>query len=468
MNETRVLAEFLSALDFDVLPDDVVAIAKLCVLDTLGVAIAASGRPWARITADLVVEQQGAPESVLWGRAIEAPAQHVALANATAAHGIEMDDRHSDTMLHPGAMAIPAAAACVEKVGGDGRQFLVAVIAGYELGIRVGRAVAGKRRGMHVAGHKGVWCAVGAAGRAIGLDAERFRHAMGIAGSMAGAIAEFSQDPTGNMVKRLHGGMAASHGVLASSLAEKGLTGPGTVLEGRYGYCRVYCDVDEEPQFEQLTRDLGTPLRITEREIKPYAAWGGSHTAIDAAGQLLAEHRMAPGDIERLIIGGSTQMLVKHENPRPASIMAAQYSLPFVTALALCRGPAALMDPDGTWTDDTLIDAEVLRLSASTELVNDPELQAIHERTGNYGGVRVRAVLRDGNEREVAVYHSTGSRQRPATAADIKAKFTRLAHGALGDEGVQRVIDTVQHLDELDDVRQLSRLTAPTAPPTRA
>jgi 2-methylcitrate dehydratase PrpD len=449
------LVRFLADVSYEDIPADVVATAKLCVLDTLGVGIAASRRPWTRMVVETAREAGGNPACAVWAHGFRTSAHLAALANGTAAHGIEMDDRVPAAELHPGAIVVPAALAAAESAGAGGRELLAAVVAGYESGIRVGYAVR-TRTGIHPPGHKGVWAAVAAAGRALGLDAQAMQDAFGLAGSMASGITEFSQDPRGTMVKRLHGGLAAHHGVLAAQLAARGVTGPASVLDGRYGYCRVFGADEDEIDLDELTAELGRSWRITDRELKPYAAWGGSHTVIDAVGRILAEGGLAPGDIAAVEVAGSSRLLTQHDLVAPRSIMAAQYSLPFLTATALCRGTAALANPDEVWTDDVLDDPAIRRLAGLTELRVDPEMDEIYRRERTYGGARVRVRLRDGRERAAVVYHSRGTTRNPMPPADIRAKFDRLTRGVLGAHRAGELMAAVDGLDDLPDVRELA------------
>lgn len=464
INETRTLAAFLSRLTFDDLPDDVVETAKMCVLDNTGAALTARNFPWTRMVEETVAESGGTEESSVWGSTLRCSAQQAALVNGTAANGIEMADRVPGASVHPGTHVIPVALAVGEMENLTGRQLLTAVVSGYELGIRIGFASQFIRPGLHQSGHKGVWLGVGAAGNGMGLDPEQMGNAFGIAGSMASGIAEFSQDHHGNMVKRLHAGIAAHNGVLAARLARKGLTGPGTVLEGKFGYISNFIADGHEPRFEELTRDLGTSFRILEREVKPYAAWGGSHVVIDAVGELIRRDGVAASDIKRLRIGGSSRVIdEQHMHAEPKSTMAAQYSLPFLAALTFYRGPEALMDPEGVWIAETLDDDAVLALARDAELYVDPEFERRSIEGGNHGGVhygsvRITVTLTDGSEHESVVHHSKGTLKNPISRAELQEKFRRLARHALPDQQVEAAIDMIAHLDELDQVSRLGRL----------
>jgi 2-methylcitrate dehydratase PrpD len=462
VDETRKLARFLSDLSFAILPDNVVETAKLCILDTIGVGVAASRRPWPRMVADMIAEDGGSAESTLWGLRSRATASQAALFNGTSAHGIEMDDRVPKAHVHPGCYAVSSAMAAAEKTAATGRQLIAGVVSGYELGLRVGYAVRFEP-GLHRSGHKGVWLSVAAAVSVLGLDSEQALDAFGLAGSMASGLMEYSRDSRGTMVKRLHAGFAASNGIMAARLAQRGFTGPATVLEGPLGYCRVFSRGGAEPKIGELTADLGGHYKILDRELKPYAAWGGGHNAIDAVGKLLDHHDLKVSDIASVSIGGSSLMVVTHEMREPRSIMAAQHSLPFLASVAFCRGPRAFMDPDGLWTDELLDDADVIGLSRRTEIHIDHDLDEMSVRDRHYGGARIIVTCRDGQQFEETVLRSKGTLENPLTAEEVTAKFVAITSQVLPRSAIDEIVRLVDSLEDLADVRQLGDVLAENA-----
>jgi 2-methylcitrate dehydratase PrpD len=457
MNETRILAEFLSGLRFEDLPNLVVDTAKQCLLDTIGVGIAATRWPWPRLAADVMAEAGHAEQCSVWGQSLRTSPAGAALVNGVAAHGIEMDDRSPRASAHPGAYAVSAAFAVTESRSAPGSELITSIVAGYELGMRIGYTMR-MREGVHKSGHKGVWLGVGAAGRGMRLDAEHMLDALGIAGSLASGLGEFSNDARGTMVKRLHGGFGAHNGVLAAQLASKGLTGPATVLEGKLGYCRTYGRDDFDARWNALTQDLGTNFRMLEREVKPYASWGGSHLAIDAVAGIAAEGKIDATEVISIRVGGSNRLIATHESKRPASEMAAQYSLPFVTALSIVRGPHALVDPSSVWTSETLADMEILRLAQATTLEVDADLEEISLRKHHYGGARVTLTMRDGSRREAVVHNSKGTRENPMNDQEIEQKFRRMSGSVLTAARVEEVIELVRSLETVGDVGRLGAL----------
>jgi 2-methylcitrate dehydratase PrpD len=247
--ETVRLAEYAAALRYEDLPAPVVRQAKECITDTVAAGICGSALPWSRIVIDYAERTGPGGRSHILGRgsAVQAPA--AALANGALAHAFELDSlTRPGAGAHPGATVLPPALAIAQEKGADGRALIAAFVAGNEVMIRIGRATGhtNEARGFHAPGTTGPFGAAVAAGHLLGLDAGAMTNALGIAGSLCGGLLEFARGD-GGMVKRLHLGRASEAGVLAASLAAGGFTGPRTVIEGQFGFLRVFCTAWTRP-----------------------------------------------------------------------------------------------------------------------------------------------------------------------------------------------------------------------------
>src|SRR5215468_3674571 len=228
---TRELAEFAAALSYDDLPKPVVDRLKRCVLDALGCCLFGVTLPWTRMLIDLAREEGSNQQARLIGTSLKTSVSQAVLISATAGHGFEMDDIHAAAHLHAGSLALPSALALAEKQGSiDGRSFIGALAAGYEVGLRVSLAATGKlfMRGHHFQGACGPFVAAAAAVNLLRLPSEAARHTLGIAGSLGAGLMAAQE---GAMSKRLHSGRAAQAGVTAAYLAARGFTGIPNVLE---------------------------------------------------------------------------------------------------------------------------------------------------------------------------------------------------------------------------------------------
>src|SRR5713101_292125 len=272
-DETIRLARYAAALRYDDLPEEVVQQAKECIIDTVAAAICGSTLPWSRIVIDYAERTGPGGRSHILGRgsAVQAPA--AALANGALAHAFELDSlTRPGAGAHPGATVLPPALAVAQQSGAakgiGGRDLIAAFVAGNEVMIRVGRATGhtNEARGFHAPGTTGPFGAAVACGHLLGLDAGRMANALGIAGSLAGGLLEFAKGD-GGMVKRLHLGRASEAGVMAASLAAAGFTGQRTVIEGEFGFLRVFCT---EFDVAELTRNLGHEYLTLSTVLKRY------------------------------------------------------------------------------------------------------------------------------------------------------------------------------------------------------
>ncbi|HEV8681092.1 MAG TPA: MmgE/PrpD family protein [Stellaceae bacterium] len=427
--ETVQLARYAAALRYEDLPPEVVAAAKDCIIDTVAACICGSALPWSRIVIDYAERTGPGGTSRILGRgsAVQAPA--AALANGALAHAFELDAlTRPGAGAHPGATVLPPALAVAQQTGvnATGRDLIAGFVAGNEVMIRVGRATGhtNEARGFHAPGTTGPFGAAVACGHLLGLDAAQMTNAIGIAGSLAGGLLEFAKGD-GGMVKRLHLGRASEAGVLAASLAQAGFSGPRTVIEGEFGFLRVFCTEFDEAE---LTRGLGRDYVMLSTVLKRYPVHATAHAAVRAVRDLQAEHRFAGGNVEAITITGNRRMIERHNIHEPADLMLAQYSIPFCVALALYR---EARDPE-SYDAGALADPPIRALTRRVRLV--PEAAGGH-------GTAVTVTLADG--RRFERHEVSGLLE----AGELEDKFTRLTRGVLDETGAGALYRRLQDLE---------------------
>ena len=436
--ETVRLAEYAAALRYEDLPAPVVRQAKECITDTVAAGICGSALPWSRIVIDYAERTGPGGRSHILGRgsAVQAPA--AALANGALAHAFELDSlTRPGAGAHPGATVLPPALAIAQEKGADGRALIAAFVAGNEVMIRIGRATGhtNEARGFHAPGTTGPFGAAVAAGHLLGLDAGAMTNALGIAGSLCGGLLEFARGD-GGMVKRLHLGRASEAGVLAASLAAGGFTGPRTVIEGQFGFLRVFCTAWDEAE---LTRGLGEEFVVSSTVLKRYPCHATAHAAVKAVRELQAEHGFAGATVEAITVTGTERMVERHNILEPADLMLAQYSIPFSVALALSR---EARDPE-SWDETALGDPQIRSLARRVRLV--PEPSGGHDATGS----AVTITLADGRRLEC---RAESGMLEPGELAD---KFQRLTRAALGEQGAAALYDRLQRLEDEEELTWL-------------
>jgi len=447
------LAAFAAELRFEEIPKEVLSCAKDHLLDTLGVALAGRQEEASRAVRALVEEWGGASEATLLGERRRLPAASAALVNGTYAHARDFDDGHHPSVVHPSASLVPAVLAQAEASRADGRECLVALVAGYEILIRLAMAQYDARagnstffaRGFHATSIIGAIAAAAACARLRGLSAEGITHAMAVACSMAAGILEGNR--SGGTVKQTHCGWAAHCGVSAAGLAAHGVTGPATVLEGGFGFFPSFCGEGWTPA---PISDLGRRWDTLTMSFKPYPCNGFTHAIVDAA-LALRERGLRPEQVERVEIGtaaASRRTIGEpiEEKRHPRSPYHAEFSGPFVFACALVGGGGlgvALED----FTEVTLRDPVRIGVAERCEVVEDAACTATFPR--HFPAV-VRVWTRDGRRLEERVMVNRGSAERPLSPEELLLKLRSTA-----EERAERLAEQVRSLEQASDLRCL-------------
>lgn len=424
-NETRKLAAFASALALTDIPDDVLLRAKQCIADTIAAIIFGARLPWSRIVAAQARQDgAGGGAAIIGSPGAKLQPGAAALATGTAAHAFELDSlRRPGAGVHPGATLVPPTIALAQHLGKGGTEVLLAFVAGCEVQFRIGDATrhSAESRGFHAPGLTGPLGAAAAAAKLLGLDAEATTSALGIAGSLAGGLLEFASAGSGGMVKRLHLGRAAQSGILAADLAQKGFSGPATVLEGPNGFLRAFCP---ESDPERLAKGLMQTWETRKICFKRYPCHITAQAPIEAARALAAAHRFAVADIAAIEIRGSEKMATLHNIPRPADLIMAQYSIPWSVAASLVGDPD---DPE-SFSQRAYDNPGVAELAARGVVTADAP-------AGLSGwGAEVTLRLADGRALTALCDDFPGTPERPFTTAELRGKFLALARG-LPDAG---------------------------------
>ena len=440
--ETTQLAEYAAFCRFEDIPSDVVERAKQCIADTIATVIFGYELPWSRIVVDYA-ERNGAGGNSrilgLGGERVHAPA--AALANGALAHAFEMDNlTWPSTGVHPGATLLVPGLAIAQERGIGGRELITAVIAGAEVMIRIGRATqhSNEGRGFHAPGTTGPFGAAVACGKLLAFDADRMRNALGIAGSLSCGLMEFARSGTGAMVKRLHLGRAAESGVLAAELAGDGFSGPASVLEGEFGFLRVFCGSAFDPA--ELTRGLGESYATRSITLKRFPCHITAHTSVQAILDLRAEHGYAAADVAAIHIDGNDKMAGVNNIRSPADIMMAQYSIPFCVALAHLRDPRDPRSFDETALHDPLIRSLSERVTIAVDNARPTPLAAA-----------VTVKLRDGRVLARRVADFRGTPEQALDRAEMREKFLMLTRHC-PPQDMDRMFDRLQNLEHEADL----------------
>ena len=456
---TGRLATWVADLTLDQVPHDVVERAKHLLLDGLGCALVGAQLPWSRVATDAVLGLEGKGDTLVIGTGQVTTAPAAAVLNGTFIQGFELDDFHPLAPLHSCSLLIPAllstATTRPETTGPiGGAELLLAAIAGFEVGPRVGYTLHGTQmldRGWHSGPVFGTHSAAMASGKLRGLQPAQLEDALGLAGTQSAGLMAAQYEA---MSKRMHHGFAARNGFYAAGLAAVGYTGIKRVFEREYGGFLSVFGEGHDPDASLLTSQLGQRWETTIIMVKSYAAMGGLHGAIDAARQLRSS--VAPEDISRVdITVGET--IYKHGwwlPQRPLTPIGAQMNIGYATAAALLDGNVL---PE-QFTPSRLDSDDIWSLVAATTVHLDESL-ADADITKKFR-TDVAVTTRDGVVHRASVDVPHGAPTDPVTNDELVAKFHALADRVTSSGRAEAIERAVVGLEDLDDVDCLIDLLA--------
>ncbi len=449
------LADFAHATRYEDLPVEVVESVKMRILDTLGIAVAAAPLDTSRASRAWAIEQGGSPVAAAVGVPTRLPAPLAAFVNGVLAHSLDYDDTHLPSVLHPSAAVVPAALAAGERVGATGTEVIRAIAIGLEVCVRLGMAGYDEEAGNSIFFEHGQHATsiCGAMGGAVAAalldgDAGAVRNALGVAASMSSGIIEANR--TGGTVKRIHCGWAAHAAVSAADLVRHGLTGPPTVLEGRFGFFQAWLhgSIDEEA----VVAGLGGEWAVPGIFFKPYPANHFTHAAVDAA-MALRNRGIVADDVASFELGVPAPNLRTIGEPlevkqHPETGYMAQFSGPYAVAVGLLGGSGLGAGLDD-YTDELARESERRSIMAKVKVVADQRCTEIFPR--QFPAV-LTAQLRDGGSVVEEVLTTRGGPQRPLSFEELTRKFRDNASRGLDEAAVDALAAAVETLDTHADL----------------
>jgi 2-methylcitrate dehydratase PrpD len=449
MNETSQLAEHIANIRYSELSGEVVEKAKCLVLDQLGCQLAFATLPWSKSVYEYVKSKETTQrESTVAYYGLKTNAEEAAFANAAFGHGFEMDDTELLTASHPGVVVMSSALAMGEAKAISGREFIAAVVAGYDAMIRANLAARTMmNRGFHSTAVAGPFGSAAATGKILGFSPDMMLNALGIAASTSAGLAEYSL--SGGSVKRVHAGFAAQSGMRAAFLAQFGITGPSSALEGEKGFCRAFSD---ERCVEEITKDLGKDFKIMLTGNKPYCCCAAQHAVIDATAAIAKGHAIRPDQVAEIVVEQRPREVMAVGNiVEPQDIVSSQFSARFGLGLRLVKGSNGFQD----YTEKNLKNAEILAVARKVKYVADEKYEKLKV---DGAPALVTITMKDGSQYREQVDYAKGTRQNPMLWPELETKFRGLVDGIITSQAAEEIVDTIKHLNELDNVQKLASL----------
>jgi 2-methylcitrate dehydratase PrpD len=463
---TAQLARYAANLRYEDLPRPLVQLIKQCVLDTLGVSLAATTlSPEAKIVADYVDDLGGKPVASVWGFGRKAPAPWAVFVNGSLGHMVDYDDVGAGG--HVSIVTIPVAFAVAEKLGGvSGRDLITAIAAGTDIHTRLNSAIRipdwTMTEGWFPTQLFGFISGAATAAKLQGADAHTIENAFGIAftqmsGSRQMAVGEATH------LRSMQAGFSGQGAVLAAELAARGIVGSKEVLEGRYGMFKTYIRTD--PDWAAMLDGLGRTFPLLELHgFKVWPACGYTRPTNAAIRALREKHALRPEQVEAITVIGGTGATRLLSEPlelkrRPKLAIDGKYSIPFTSAVMMAKGNVTLRD----YTEEGLRDAAVLAMAEKVSYRIDPEaaLPVGGHSALSRPTVEIRTI--DGQVFSCQPDGVPGDPHHPVSDELLEAKFrdcVSFSAQAVAPGNVQSAIDAIRNLENVGDATEIVRLLA--------
>jgi len=433
MNATE-FTSMLQSISFDSMPNEVIEKAKLCVLDYFGVLFAGQSMPFSYQLKEVLGGE----------KRIYSDPSNFAFWAGSISRIADLDDGHRFAMGHPGVPTISAAIASSMKKAVCGKDFIEAIVKGYEAYCLIGKVInpqAYQERGFDSTSICGAIGATVASGAICNLTENELNSAIGIAGSLCGGLTQYFED--GSSPKYLCSGWAASLGVMAVILAKGGFSGPSRILEGKNGFFQAF-----SPRLNaEYLNPTEIQWEINDVYFKKYGCVRRTHAALDCIESILLEENICYKDIEKIIVHGG-HFLAEGAKYEPDNITSAQSSLPFSIAVLLYYGEINI-----ELLRNGLNDKVISKLVHKVTILKDEEIiEKIKQNPSFWGAASVEIIDSKGGEYKRTAYIAKGERENPFDQKILDKKFMRLARNVLNEYHLTVIYNEIKKLEKSHDV----------------
>jgi len=443
---TARLARYMVAARENALPEKVIIACKHRILDTFAAMVSGSRLNPGVLAVKYVQGLGGEQQASVIGASFRTTAINAALANAMCAHADETDDFEPVTKAHPGSAAVPAALAVAEKEGCNGQEFIRAVALGYDLACRLLMALGPDLvRGSHrsAEGQSSTFGALGAAASLARFDEKQMRFALSYSAQQVSGLWSWVKDNDHIEKAFDFAGMGARNGVTAVSMVQAGLTGVADVLDGTHN---LFIALSTNPKPEAMLEGLGSRFYVTETAIKTYSVGYPIQSPLDAFLTLRKQYGLEPDGVRSILV----------KIPTDAAGIVGESAMPDVNcqhmvAVALVKGAVSFIDSH----DMALLrDPKIMEQRAKITVTPDA---ALMDPAAPRGAI-VEVTLTDGRKVDHFTKFPPGTKENPLSTEAVSAKTRDLMVPVLGPEKTEKLIDRINTLETMDDVRQLRPL----------
>lgn len=447
----QIISEEYSGIDYEKLPEDVVEVTKMFILDSIGTSLAGTCAPGCQETLDVLEKMGGNPESTVIGFNLKIPTLSSALINSVTIHALDFDDTYDPAAMHCYTSVLPAALALAEaKRNVNGKELINAVTLGVDLCARLGAAINSPLSWIRTS-TCGSFASALASCKILNLPQEKILNALGIVYSKTSGNAQCLID--GGLAKRMQPGFAASSGVLSALLSESGLSGAKEVFEGKYGYFNLY----ERGNYNRkiVLEYLGKEFFGTKISIKPYPSCRMTHASIDAALYLKDNYQFALKDIDRIEL--YTSKMVKEMVGSPFQIrenpqVDAQFSIPYTVSVALTRGKPFIDD----FYDDRVRNYQNMDLVNKITVIPDEQFDS-----RDIKSAAIKLYLKGGKIYSHKVDVFKGNPKNPLSENECIEKFKKCANFGIkkfNQNQLNELSEKILNLEKINDISEIMNM----------
>ena len=434
--ETAKVASYISTATYDNIPPEVIHKVKRHILDTLGAMVMAVEIDVGKVIVEFARRQPGKEESTVIGSNFKTLCTTAGFVNGMLGHADELDDVHHGAVLHQGCITVPAALALGEREGANGKAFINAIVVGYDINCRVCTAlnpILIRQNNHSVLGVPTCFGATAVASSILGLSEKQICSALGLAGQQASGTTAWLNEPR-HMAKAVDSGAAVRNGVTAALLAQIDFQGPPAIFEGPHN---VFDSFSGEHNYRALTKDLGTVYHVMDTSIKKYPVGAPIQAPLEGLFGIMREQKLSVDDIQEITITMAERFAWLVSN-RPIKNISVEYLI----AAAACYGKLGL---DETHSESKWKDPKVQSVKERIRIIGDPGSERL-------GPATIAVTTRRGKRHSVYLEHV------PMSQSEVEAKFLDVTSPILGLDKAREVVDTVNRLEEINDINALGDL----------